>query len=62
MVQTNSYSITVKSAADLAKPHIYFARIVNDADDYFDINVVLRALRMLFNSDQFKICVETYGA
>lgn len=62
MVQNNSYQVTVKSATDLAKPRVYFARIVNDADDQFDINVVLRALRMLFNSDQFKICVETYGA
>lgn len=62
MVQNISYQVTVKSATDLAKPRVYFARIVNDADDHFEINVVVRALRMLFNSDQFLIVVETYGA
>lgn len=62
MEQSISYHVTVKSATDLTKPRVFFARVVNDADDQFDINVVLRALRMLFSSDQFKICIETYGA
>lgn len=40
----------------------YFSRIIKDAGENFDVNLVMRALQMLFSSELFKISVETYGA
>lgn len=62
MSKQNSFSVCVRSANDLAKPHVYFSRVVRAVDGQFDINVVLSALQMLFASDSFKISIETYGA
>lgn len=62
MVKSNSYNFSVTSIHDVTKPRVYFSRVVNDVEASLDINVVLTALRMLFNADNFKITVETYGA
>lgn len=62
MVKSNSYNFCVTSIHDVTKPRVYFSRVVNDVEARLDINVILTALRMLFNADNFKITVETYGA
>lgn len=62
MVQSISYHVSVTSTIDVTKPRVYFARVINDVDGSIDVNVILSALRMLFNSDQFKISLEVYGA
>ena len=49
-----------RNAKPDAKP--YFDRVVNTPNDDFDINIVVQALRMLFNSENFQITVTTYGA
>lgn len=62
MVKSLSYHFRVESTADLTKPKVYFDRVVEDTEGNVDINVVFNALRMLFNSDLFRLTVETYGA
>ena len=41
--------------------YMAFKNAIIEIDD-FDINIVVQALRMLFNSDIFQITVSTYGA
>lgn len=62
MIKSFSYHFRVESAVDLTKPKVYFDRVVEDNEGNVDINVVFNALRMLFNSDIFRITVDTYGA
>ena len=62
MVQSNSFSVTVRNRNEKPDAKPYFDRVVNTPSDDFDINIVVQALRMLFNSDIFQITISTYGA
>lgn len=58
---SNIIQVTVKNVA-AKNEKVYFSRCIKNPTGEIDVNVILRALSMLFSSELFKITVETYGA
>lgn len=62
MRQKNLLSVTVRNTLVTKGDGVYFSRVVDSPEGDIDVNVILSAMKMLFNQDNFKISIETYGA
>lgn len=58
----DTISVTVLSAVQAAKSKVYFSRVVQSTScPDFDVNVIVRALRMLFPNTLFNIKIDYYA-